>query len=596
MIHELLNLLLPFGKFLLAAALILVFYILVFKDKSSFNESRIYLTSLVLVSILVSQFKVVVFTPPTRIVELETMNTAVASIPASLSQTPALHVMDVWTLPNPLMALYVLVTFILFVSLLVQYNTIYKLKKNGTVEIKEGYSIVVHPAVPTPFSFGRNIFISPDLIGAKREMIVNHEGWHIKHRHFVDVWLMEILVRLFWFNPFIWMVRKELRSIHEFQTDRSVLHEGYDIFHYQTIILEEVMGNHSSLANGFNQSFTKKRFIMMKNTNSSRFSTLRQVALIPFLVAVFCLLSLTKGQGQVTYVQKQSTVSQPDSLMVSKLAATKTKTEVTKADSVKFTINGNTYDLTTPEGVSAEKVNNDLADCSRKLTVACEQLKKLSVFSDFSQKGKEIGAFTEQLEIGLNETKITEKTFSQEFLSSLKQSDIQEATRHFSELKLSTDLIIKSQAPLTEKVSKFSDVVSGLLQDKLFSKIMEQAMISTPPKSSYSTTTTTTTVNRDLPEFSLLIIRNSSDEILLTDIKGFFFSRLNYSGVARQVIDEGGMVGPNDDHISKFRFEIIKTKEGLTLKGIKGTAWTELNFACPNGMCKQVINQLGMVN
>jgi len=161
MIHELLNLLLPFGKFLLAAALILVFYILVFKDKSSFNESRIYLTSLVLVSILVSQFKVVVFTPPTRIVELETMNTAVASIPETLSQTPALHAMDVWTLPNLLMALYVLVTFILFVSLLVQYNTIYKLKKNGTVEIKDGYSIVVHPAVPTPFSFGRNIFISP---------------------------------------------------------------------------------------------------------------------------------------------------------------------------------------------------------------------------------------------------------------------------------------------------------------------------------------------------------------------------------------------------------------------------------------------------
>lgn len=594
--NELVNILLPIGKYLLATALMLVFYRLVFKDKSTFNESRLYLTSFVLISILISQFKVVVFTPPTRIVEVEPMNAAVASIPSTLGQTPVLQAMDVWTLPHLLIALYALVTIILFATLLVQYIQLLRLKKSGTVEFKEGYCIVVNPAVPTPFSFGRNIFIGPDLTGSKREMIVNHESWHIKHRHFVDVWLMEILVRLFWFNPFVWMGRKELRSIHEFQTDRSVLQKGYDIFHYQTIILEEVMGNHSSLANGFNQSFTKKRFIMMKNTKSSRFSALRQVALIPFLVAVFCLLSFTKGQGQVTYVHKQSTVSQPDSMKSSKLVAVKTNTEVTKADSVKFTINGNTYNLNAPEGVSAEKVNNDLVDCSRKLTVACEQLKKLSAFTDFSQKGKEIGAFTEQLDIGLNETKITEKTFSQEFLASLKQSDIQEATRHFSELKLSTDQIIQLQAPLTEKVSKFTDVVSGLLQDKLFSKIMEQAMMSIPPKSSYTTTTTTTTVSRALPEFSMLIIRTGDDEIRLTDIRGCYFSNLNYSGVARQIIDEGGMVGPNDNHVSKFRFEIIKTKDGLTLKGIKGTAWTELNFACPNGKCKQVVNQLGMVN
>lgn len=600
MIHELLNILLPIGKYLLAAALMLVFYRLVFKDRSSYNESRFYLSSIVLVSILVSQFKVAVYTPPTRIVEVEALNTVLCSVPTTLNQTSASKAdfMDFWNPTNLLLALYVLVTLILFVSLLGQYVQIYRLKKNGAIEIKEGYSIVVNPAVPTPFSFGRNIFIGSELTGDKREMIVHHESWHIKHRHFVDVLLMEILVRLFWFNPILWMVRKELRSIHEFQTDRSVLQEGYDLFHYQTIILEEVMGNHSCLANGFNQSFTKKRFIMMKNTNPFRFSTLRQVALIPFLVAVFCLLSFTKGQGQISYVQKKATVSQGDTLTISKLVSVKVPSIKTKSDSVNFTTNGTTYNLAAPEGISAEKVKKGLTDCSNQLNVACETLKKLSVFTDFTQKGKEIGALSEQLDIGLNGTKITEKSFTPEFLASIKQSDILEATVHFSELKVSVDQILKSQVPTSEKVSQFTDVISGLLQDKFFSKVMEQAIISISPKSAFTTTTTTTTttVNRDWPEFSMLIVKTGDGEIRLTDIKGCNFSTLNYSGQARQVIDECGMVGPNDERVSKFRFEIIKTKEGLALKGITGTAWTQLSFAGPNGQCKQVVNQLGMVN
>jgi hypothetical protein len=541
---------------------------------------------------LVSQFKVVVFTPPTRIVEVETMNTAVASITSTLSHTPVLQTMDVWTLPNLLIVLFVLVAVILFASLFIQYIQLLRLKKNGTVEVKDGYSIIVNASVPTPFSFGRNIFIGPELTGNKREMIVHHESWHIKHRHFVDVWLMEILVRLFWFNPFVWMVRKELRSIHEFQTDRSVLQEGFDLFHYQTIILEEVMGDHSCLANGFNQSFTKKRFIMMKKTNPFRFSALRQVALIPFLVAVFCLLSFTKGQGQVTYVQKKSTASKVDSLKTSLIVVSKkTKTDIPKPNSVQLTINGSVYNQNTQEGVSEEKMNKDLSDCFNKLNATCQSLTDLCAFTDFSQKGKEIGALTEQLEIGLNGTKITEKTFSPEFLSSIKQSDIQEAIGHFTVLKVTVSQISKSQISTSEKASQLSDLISGLLQDKFISKVLEQALMAQSPSKPINTS-----VKGDLPDFSMLIIRSSGGEIRLTDIKGCGFATLNYSGVARQVIDECGMVSPNDERLSKFRFEIIKTKEGLTLRGIKGTAWTELSFSGPDGTCKQVINQFGMVN
>lgn len=43
-------------------------------------------------------------------------------------------------------------------------------------------------------------------------------------------------------------------------------------------------------------------------------------------------------------------------------------------------------------------------------------------------------------------------------------------------------------------------------------------------------------------------------------------------------------------------FTLEKTKNGLSLKGIEGTAWTDLSFSCPDSRCDQAIDQKGMTN
>jgi hypothetical protein len=50
-----------------------------------------------------------------------------------------------------------------------------------------------------------------------------------------------------------------------------------------------------------------------------------------------------------------------------------------------------------------------------------------------------------------------------------------------------------------------------------------------------------------------------------------------------------------DANLADFLFTVSKTENGLVLKGIEGTAWTDLRFSLPeNG--KQEIDQYGMVN
>ena len=604
MTHELLNILLPIGKYLLAAALMLVFYRLGFKDRSSYNESRFYLTSIVLVSILVSQFKVVVYTPPTRIVEVEALNTVVTSIPATLSQLPVSKAVTLWNLSNLLLALYVVVTLLLFISLLSQYLQIYRLKKHGTAEFKEGYSIIENPAVPTPFSFGRNIFLGLELTGDKREMIVHHESWHIKHGHFVDVFLMEIMARLFWFNPIVWMVRKELRSIHEFQTDRSVLQEGYDLFHYQTIILEEVMGNHSCLANGFNQSFTKKRFIMMKNTNPFRFSTLRQVALIPFLVAVFCLLSFTKGQGQVTYVDKPARVAQKDSSSVSKNRNALIITKTDNPDLALISNQGEKSSITISDSllnsISEEDNQKSLKDRLDKIQGSIDVYKKLVEKTDFSQNGVEVGAILNSIgTIHREDGTIMDGTMlSERFLATIKQSDIQQALVVMNDFKENVHQLYTSNAPTKDKVRRYHDLFFAYRMNDFIHKIfIEAAMFRLPYGAKTISKTESQLKGAEIAVFKLKIERLEDRSVRLTGLEGCNYQKLTYLNPSfNQLIDENGMLNKNEMRNSNYIFEVSWNRDGMTLIGIKGMSWSKIFITGPHGDCSQVINQNGAVN
>ncbi len=68
-----------------------------------------------------------------------------------------------------------------------------------------------------------------------------------------------------------------------------------------------------------------------------------------------------------------------------------------------------------------------------------------------------------------------------------------------------------------------------------------------------------------------------------------------------QAVDEYGMTELGkvsklkDANLADFLFTITKTKEGLELKGIEGTAWKELSFNLRKGS-KQAIDQFGMTN
>lgn len=510
MIQELLALGFPIGKYILAAALMVAFYWFLFREKATFNNCRLYLLSIALVAILISQFSIVVYTPPAEIVEIEAVQTMpiisnnhYSNNQSATSQVPVLAAnpksaekvaepnkyLALLTVKKVALAVYSSVTSILFILLLIQLFSILALKRRGKLTVKDEFEIVESAEIPTPFSFYKTIFLSPNLTGFKLEMILKHEQWHIKHRHYLDVFIIEILVRLFWFNPVLWWVRRELRNVSEFHADRSVLDEGQDLYKYQTVILEEVMENNPYLANGFNNSFTKKRFIMMKNKCHIRFATLRRALILPFFIGVFSLLCFTTGQSQVKYKAKNTSKSNlqaesylKDSMDVTLDTVNSMHFNATfTPDSIKMILpNNNTLSLGAGN-LNKQQIDKALNDCSTQTALALKELDKIIRNNSTSIKNEDLNLIFKNLDMNGGGKNLGQLPFSDKFLSSITKDDLKSFHANLYNLKVNVDKLKKESSSQT-KIEGFSQQVMSLFENKLFSKIFSEAMQLSMPK------------------------------------------------------------------------------------------------------------------
>jgi beta-lactamase regulating signal transducer with metallopeptidase domain len=127
-----------------------------------------------------------------------------------------------------------------------------------------------------PFCFGRHILISRKDLEENKNAILLHEMTHLKKGHNLDLILLEAYLLITWYNPFSWLIRKELKQNHEFEADRNVLRQGIDDSYYQLLLVRTVAGEQRyRLANSFNQSNLKTRIVMMNKRKSNSLAILK---------------------------------------------------------------------------------------------------------------------------------------------------------------------------------------------------------------------------------------------------------------------------------------------------------------------------------
>ena len=178
--------------------------------------------------------------------------------------------------------------------------------------LSDGRQIAVCETAKTPFSWWKTVFLNHQDFEEGTTALLTHELGHIRLHHSLDVILVELLTALQWFNPAMWMLRADLRTIHEYEADQQVISHGFnDIQYLQLLIRKAASQSGYSLANGISNSALKKRVTMIMKPKSIHRQWLRYAYLLP-IVAVSLYASCvtkvdykTKEESAITLTQKE---------------------------------------------------------------------------------------------------------------------------------------------------------------------------------------------------------------------------------------------------------------------------------------------------
>lgn len=147
---------------------------------------------------------------------------------------------------------------------------------------EQGNTIILFNTPISPFSIFSYIVMSVKDYEGERHFILSHEREHIRLGHSYDLILIQLLKFIQWFNPLVWLIGRDLKTIHEYEADQAVLQQGIDAKSYQLFLVSEVVGNRlQPFTNNLNHGSLKKRITMMYRKKSSRWLMLKALLVIP---------------------------------------------------------------------------------------------------------------------------------------------------------------------------------------------------------------------------------------------------------------------------------------------------------------------------
>ena len=198
---------------------------------------------------------------------------------------------SVWQVIGGIYLLGVVVMTLLF---LIKLGRLVALIIRSPKRKMNGFTAVFTGKEQGSFSFFRYAFFPSENVDPD---IMRHEMSHIAHHHSWDILFAEVMMILQWFNPFIYLYKKELQSLHEYQADRDVVATGVDKKNYMMLILQQCTAvDFSGMSNNFSLILTKKRIKMITRNEKAKGLWWRLLATLPVLA--FLMIANTKVTAQ----------------------------------------------------------------------------------------------------------------------------------------------------------------------------------------------------------------------------------------------------------------------------------------------------------
>ncbi|MFD2726064.1 M56 family metallopeptidase [Hyunsoonleella rubra] len=281
-------------------AILMLFYKLCLEKTSAHTFKRFYLISIVLLSACIPFVTYTVYVDvPIQTASFDTSYGQGESIIQHIETAEVKSTKDY--LPNILWGIYALGVILFSIRFCINlYQLIQKIRQNPKHKSQSFWYVLLND-LETPHSFFSYIFLNKSLFEKKviPEEILLHEQTHAIQKHSLDILFIEILQIVFWFNPLLFLIKKDIKLNHEFIADRAVLKNGADVSAYQNIMLEFVaLVSRTTLSSRFNFSPIRKRFAIMKNSTSKKVLWVRNMGLL------LLVCGLVFGFGQKNTVKR----------------------------------------------------------------------------------------------------------------------------------------------------------------------------------------------------------------------------------------------------------------------------------------------------
>ncbi len=189
---------------------------------------------------------------------------------------------------------YILIAIAMVARILVSLEKIRQIKKKYTVQKLNRIYFLNTNEPGTPFSFFRWMFWNQkiDLRSEKGEQVFRHELFHIEQKHSLDLVYMELLTTLFWINPLMHLIKKEIKVIHEFLADQFAVTQSKN-WEYAELLLMQSFNTDHRLANPFFYNQIKRRIAMITSSQKTSYQYLRKVMVLPVAIIVIALFAFS---------------------------------------------------------------------------------------------------------------------------------------------------------------------------------------------------------------------------------------------------------------------------------------------------------------
>jgi len=286
----------------IALSLFFILYAVVLKRDTFLHLRRFFFLSVILFSLL---YPLITVPVPGGLSELFSVKTEEAVSTVFIGE-PSFEIVSVeetapsrdinWT--GICMIIYISITLLFLVRFLIQLLSIIRIRVRSELTVISGIPVYRLKDDITPFSFFNLIFIHAEKHSdAELAQILLHEQTHVRQGHSVDIMLIESVCLLFWWNPFVWLLKREMAMNLEYLADNGVLTRGVNSREYQYHLLR--LTYHETavpIVNNFNVSQLKQRIMMMNQSKSPAYRVGRYLLMLPLVLLFLTANSLYAAQ------------------------------------------------------------------------------------------------------------------------------------------------------------------------------------------------------------------------------------------------------------------------------------------------------------